>query len=331
MEHRGHESNREDPASDVGDAELCARLASRHARTFTLASRLLPADKRRGAYAVYAFCRTADDIVDLAGYGHRTDVRSRLEAYRASMHRAFEEPSDDPVLRELVHAVSAFAIPRGALDELVDGVLRDLDPTSYERWEDLASYCEGVASSVGEMCAAIFGVAGGPTERSEAVARARTLGLAMQLTNILRDVGEDARRGRCYFPAEELALFDLTRDDVLKGQMTQRWDRWRSFMAFQIARARSLYRESLPGIALLCPDARRCAMACASGYAEILSVIERMDYDSFSRRAVVQPGVFLRVLARSFLMRPPRLPDAGDRLLSGTRKIPMNVGDRSHA
>lgn len=300
----------------TSDAEVCERVAARHARTFALASRLLPVPKRRGAYAVYAFCRTADDIVDLSAAGGTHDVRERLAAFRADMHRAFEQPSSDPVLRELVWAVGEFRVSRDALEELLDGVERDLQPTSYRTWDDLTAYCAGVASSVGEMCAAIFGVPGGPEDRARAVAHARTLGLAMQITNILRDVGEDTRRGRCYFPSEELAMFDLSPQDVLLNRLAARWDRWRSFVAFQVARARTLYQDALPGIALLERDAQRCALACAAGYAEILSVIEEMDYDSVSRRAIVSPRAFVRVLTQSYLLRLPRLPDAGDALLS---------------
>lgn len=313
------------------DAKVCERVASTHARTFTLASRLLPVAKRRGAYAVYAYCRTADDIVDLATTDANADVRAALTGYRASMHRAFEQRSSDPVLRELVWAVAEFGVPRGALDELLDGVERDLAPVAYNSWDELAAYCEGVASSVGEMCTAIFGVPGGPEQRRAAVGHARTLGLAMQLTNILRDVGEDARRGRCYFPADDLAMFDLSRRDVLENRLAERWNRWQSFVAFEVARARMLYRDALPGIALLARDAQRCALACAAGYAEILSVIEQMNYDTISRRAVVSPRGLFRVLTQACLLRAPRLPDAGDALLLSLGQRASALGGRSRA
>src|SRR5690606_1019222 len=107
-----------------------------------------------------------------------------------------------------------------------------------------------------------------------------TLGVAMQLTNILRDVGEDARRGRCYLPDEDLAMFGLTRDEVLQDPDLASDERWRPFMAFEIGRARALYQAATPGIWLLAPDAQRCASACARGYASILSAIERLDYDT---------------------------------------------------
>jgi phytoene synthase len=134
------------------------------------------------------------------------------------------------------------------------------------------------------MCTHVFGVEGDDGVRARARRYARTLGVAMQLTNILRDVGEDARHGRCYLPEDELAEFGLSREAVLAGGLGGD-ERWRSFMAFQIGRARSLYESALPGIALLAPDARRCAAACALGYAAILGAIEEIDYDTYRERA----------------------------------------------
>jgi phytoene synthase len=136
------------------------------------------------------------------------------------------------------------------------------------------------------MCTHVFGVTGGPATRERALRYARTLGIAMQLTNILRDVGEDAARGRCYLPEEDLATFGLTRDDVLaSGTVLARDPRWRALMTFEIRRARALYDAAIPGIALLAPDAQRCASACARGYAGILGAIEANGYDTVSARA----------------------------------------------
>ncbi len=292
----------------LDDAAVCEQIAFAHARTFALASHLLPRAKRRAAYAIYAFCRTADDIVDVTGAGTSPDAAAAgLGAWRAAVRDALEHDAPHPVLRELRAAVVDFGVPAGAIEALLDGVERDLRPQRYASWPELARYCEGVASSVGEMCVAVFGVVGGPAETERARHHARTLGLAMQVTNILRDVGEDAARGRCYLPAEELALFDLTHDDVLSHHLEDRRDAWRAFMAFQVARARLFYRDALPGIALLERDAQRCALACATGYAEILSAIEQIGYTTFARRAVVRPTVMLRVLTRSWLRRPPAL------------------------
>jgi len=180
--------------------------------------------------------------------------------------------------------------------ELLDGVARDVEPEIYETWDDLESYCEGVASTVGVMCAHVFGVPGGPRQLEIATGHARTLGVAMQLTNILRDVGEDARNGRCYLPTEELKRFSLDRSEVLDGRSLAGDPRWNRLMTFEIARARSLYERALPGISMLSSDSQRCAAACAIGYAAILDALEQINYDSVSTRASVGTVARLGIL-----------------------------------
>ncbi|MBI3792169.1 MAG: phytoene/squalene synthase family protein [Gemmatimonadetes bacterium] len=252
--------------STASDAAHCARIVKHHARTFALASRFLPAPKQRAAYALYAFCRVADDMVDLAVERHETGTQKKLAEYDRTLLRTYNVPLD--VLRELVA-----------------GVARDLAPVRYPTWGELARYCEGVASTVGEMCTHVFGVVGGTEVRERALRYARILGVAMQLTNILRDVGEDAGRGRCYLPDDDLALFGLTPADILGGRLTAEDERWRPFMAFEVGRARALYEMARPGIALLAPDSQRCATACAVGYAGILGAIEGIGYDTLQVRA----------------------------------------------
>ena len=274
-------------AGRATDAQVAADVVRRHARTFSLAARLLPPEKRRAAFALYAFCRVADDLVDVAATGGDTAaVRRTLDECDERLCAAHRgEPAVDPVLRELQRAVQAYGVPLEVLRGLVAGVRRDLEPVRYRNWAELAVYCEGVASTVGEMCTHVFGVPGGSAARAKALRYARTLGIAMQLTNILRDVGEDAARGRCYLPADDLALFDLTPGEVLAGRLRARDARWRAFMTFQIGRARALYAMAQPGIALLAPDAQRCAIACSTGYAGILGAIEALGFDSLQHRA----------------------------------------------
>jgi phytoene synthase len=282
------------------DARVCQRIALRHARTFSLASKLLPERKRRGAFAVYATCRTADDIVDASGLQGQDGVQA-LRHFRDSAFRALEQRADEPILRELSRARREFDVPIEALNELFEGLERDLHDPEFETWSDLEKYCEGVAGSVGEMCCAIFGVAAdaGP-KASTAISCARTLGVAMQLTNILRDVGEDAERGRCYLPTMDLGRYSLDRKEVVSGAVRVAGDSWRAFMAFQIERARELYRQAIPGIPLLQSDAQRCALACATGYAKILDAIEQSDYDTFSRRVSASRLTLLGVAWRSW-------------------------------
>ena len=151
------------------------------------------------------------------------------------------------------------------------------------------------------MCCAVFGVADDLGSRAASVvASGRTLGVAMQLTNVLRDVGEDAERGRCYLPADELQRFGLTREQVLVGNVSRDEDSWKALLAFQVARARALYRQALPDIHRLQLDSRRCALACASGYSKILDAIEDAGYDTMSRRVSVSRLTLLGVAWRSW-------------------------------
>ncbi|MCU0624688.1 MAG: phytoene/squalene synthase family protein [Gemmatimonadaceae bacterium] len=271
------------------DAVVCAEIVRKHARTFHLASRFLPSEKRRAAYGLYAFCRVADDMVDEAKASGDQSIGAKLAEYDRTLTSTVHDgrPANDAVFRELQWAVGTYGIPEQVLHELVAGVARDLEPVRYATWAELARYCEGVASTVGEMCTYVFGVPAGASARERALKYARTLGVAMQLTNILRDVGEDAQRGRCYFPDEDLAAFGLTRGEILQDRALARDERWAPFMAFQIGRARTLYEMARPGIALLAPDAQKCATACAVGYAGILDAIEARGYDTITARARV--------------------------------------------
>ncbi len=269
------------------DALQCERIVRRHARTFTLASYFLPSGKRRAVYAFYAFCRVADDIVDSADFTERKITARKLQTHRRDLSEALEGRPRGPVFREVLRAVREFSIPSPVMFELLDGVARDIDPETYETWDELEQYCEGVASTVGVMCAHVFGVPGGQRQLDVAIGHARTLGVAMQLTNILRDVGEDARTGRCYLPTEELRRFSIEPEEVLERRTLADDPRWNRLMTFEIARARTLYEQALPGISMLAEDSQRCAAACAIGYAAILDALEQINYDSVSIRASV--------------------------------------------
>ena len=303
----------DDPQSSA-DALHCESITRAHARTFALASNFLPARRRRGVYAVYAFCRLADDIVDCADEREGALLAAELERYRAGVAETIAGRPEGPVFRELWRTIQEFDVPVSALEELLSGVACDLQPARYATWAELTGYCEGVASSVGSMCTDIFGVEGadgvhrGDAVRERALRYARTLGVAMQLTNILRDVGEDAARGRCYLPDADLATFGLNADRVLHDPTLKHDPRWAQLMRHEIARARALYRAASPGIALLAPESQRCARACADGYAAILGAIEMNGYDSFTVRARV--GSFARAgllwtVWRSGAERPP--------------------------
>jgi 15-cis-phytoene synthase len=306
---------------NTADADICARITRTHGRTFALASHLFPAAKKRGAYALYAFCRVADDIVDAAVEAPTEAERARhaaaLGEYRAEFESLLAEREGGaprigtphrPMFRELRWTIDTFDVPIAPLRELLDGVAMDLAPVAYADWPALERYCNGVASSVGEMCTHVFGLSRGASFTT-AIPLGRTLGTAMQLTNILRDIGEDARRGRCYLPLDELTACGLTPHDVLThgsradGSLA-RDPRWHRLMELQIRRARALYAEGERGIPLLHPDAQGCAAACASGYAGILGVIERAGFDTLSQRARVSRMARAQILWGAWRNRP---------------------------
>jgi phytoene synthase len=188
------------------------------------------------------------------------------------------------------HARQQYRVPSRYAEQLIDGVARDLAQTRYQTFAELASYCYGVASTVGLMSMHIVGFAG-----DEAIPYAIKLGVALQMTNILRDVGDDWRAGRVYLPQDELAQFGLSEQDLAAGAVTERW---RAFMRFQIDRTRRLYAESAPGIGLLHQDGRFAIAAAADLYRGILDAIEQADYDVFSHRAYVGTWGKLRMLPR---------------------------------
>lgn len=261
----------------------CAALTAAHSRTFSAATRLLPPDKRRAMHALYAFCRRSDDIVDGAGL----DAEVVLAAWRERA-AAPAPPPADLVAVAWANARYRYGIPPGYADQLIAGVARDEQQTRYATFAELATYAYGVASTVGLMCMHIIGFTG-----PEAIPYAVKLGVALQLTNILRDVGEDWRMGRVYLPQDELAAYGLSERDLARGQVDARW---RAFMRFQRARARRLYDEAWPGIALLERDGRLAVAAAVTFYRAILDDIAAHDDDVFARRAHVSTWGKLRRL-----------------------------------
>jgi len=261
----------------------CDALTALHSRSFHLASALLPPGKRRAARALYAFCRVSDDIVDCA----TDNVEQSLTRWRANVLNA-NPPAEDLVAVAWTHARLRYDVPLRYAEQLIDGVARDVHQNRYQSFDDLTAYCYGVASTVGLMSMHIIGHAG-----AHAIPYAIKLGVALQLTNILRDVAEDWRVGRIYLPLDELSAFDLCEEDIARGEVTERW---RAFMRFQIERNRKLYAEAMPGISLLDPNGRFAITAAAELYEAILADIEQHDYDIFTRRAFVSKWGKLRML-----------------------------------
>jgi phytoene synthase len=261
----------------VAAYDYCRGVAREHARSFYFCAQFLPAPKRRAIYAVYALCRHIDDVVDRAASHPDRDPRAMLEAWRSKLRDA--GPDDHPALRAWRDASTAFGVDPELAEELMRGVLMDLTVSRYATFAELEVYCYRVASVVGLMTSEIFGYSD-PRALDHAVA----LGTAMQLTNICRDVGEDARLGRIYLPVDELERFGVQEEAIFERRVD---DRFVALMRFQLDRARRLYGAAEPGIDLLSADCRYTVRLSSRIYARILERIERNGYDVLSRRAYV--------------------------------------------
>jgi 15-cis-phytoene synthase len=268
----------------------CQAITKANSKTFYMASSLLPPSKRWAVQALYAFCRLTDDIVDR---GH-SDSGLRLEQWEKQILQPSSFLSSHSTSFESLVALAwhdarkRYSVPSLYVEQLVRGVASDLRKNRYATFNELVSYCYGVACTVGLMSMHIVGHDG-----PQAMPYAIRLGVALQLTNILRDVGEDWRMGRLYLPKEELDAFGLTESDIESGLVTEKW---RKFMRFQVERVRIIYASAMPGIAMLHPDGRFAIAAAAELYQAILVEIEKSDYDVFSRRAVVSKWDKLRRL-----------------------------------
>jgi phytoene synthase len=264
---------------------FCEQVIRQHSKSFFFSTQFLPADKRRSVRALYAFCRTTDDIVDNS---HGDPARSLAEWVHQV--RAPNPVPHDPVLVAWHDTRIQHQLQAELVDELLAGVAMDLTINRYATFADLWLYCYRVASVVGLLSMGITGASAG------AVPYAIKLGVALQLTNILRDVGEDARRGRVYLPQEDLARFGLTADDILQQTYDERFQ---AMMQFQVERAHRLYDESWAGIALLEPDSRLGVAAAARIYQGILDSLVTNNYDAYTRRAYLT--------LRQKLLRLPRI------------------------
>ncbi len=252
----------------------CDQIIAQYSKSFYMASSLLPPQKRIAARVLYAFCRVSDNIVDLPS----KDPEATLQQWRSRTLERHPSPSD-LIAIAWADVQYRYRIPKIYAEQLIDGVAIDLIKNRYETFPELAQYAYGVASTVGLMVMHIIGF-----NNDAAIPYAIKLGLALQITNILRDVGEDLSNGRIYLPQEELDQFGLTEADLEAGRVTQNW---KAFMQFQIDRNRQLYREAAPGIRMLHKDGRFAIAAAAKFYAGILNAIEANQYDVFHKRAAV--------------------------------------------
>ncbi|MGH7170612.1 MAG: phytoene/squalene synthase family protein, partial [Gemmataceae bacterium] len=252
----------------------CERVARREAGNFYHAFRLLPATQRRAMCALYAFMRRTDDLTD--GPETVAEKTLALANWRRQLDSTLAGIYHHPLQPAFHHTVVSYGIPRRYLDDALDGVGMDLDTNRYDTFADLYRYCYRVASVVGLACIHIWGFA---DER--ATDYAESAGIALQLTNILRDLGEDAARGRVYLPREDLERFGYRIEDLEQGR---RDERFRELMRFQVARARSYYQAAEPLADLLTPAGRAVFLVMLRTYRGLLEAIEQRGYDVFSSR-----------------------------------------------
>jgi len=269
----------------------CMRVARTEARNFYYSFTVLTPEKKAAMCAIYAFMRHSDDVSDEeAPDGGRG---ARMAAWRAALDRALAgDYGDDPILPAFHDTVKRYAIPERLFHELIDGVEMDLTETRYETFEDLHRYCYLVAGVVGLVCLYVWGFDGG----DKAYAPAEACGLAFQLTNILRDVKEDAERGRIYLPQEDLRRFGCTDEDVLHGVFTEPL---RELIRFEAVRAREYYERALPLMEMIHPEGRPTFVIMYRIYRGLLDRIEERRYDVFSMRARLSTARKIGIVARA--------------------------------
>ena len=282
--------------SELSDAyAACREINAAHGRTYYLATRLLPASRRPAVHALYGFARLADDIVDTP----RADPAAQLDELAAAVKDAFAGRPGTPVLLALADTVHRYGIDQGLFDDFLVSMRMDLAVTGYATMADLSAYMRGSAAAIGLQMLPVLGTVG-PEEPARAPARA--LGEAFQLTNFLRDVGEDLDRGRLYLPADELAAFGVDRDRLVWTRATGKPDpKVRRAIAHLVGYTRAVYRRAEPGIAMLRPESRPCVRVATTLYRGILDEIQDAGYEVLNRRAVVPLRRRLRVAGTGLL------------------------------
>lgn len=267
----------------------CRSVTRVHAKTFYFATRFLPYHKQRGIFALYALCRYLDDLVDeaedllLQEKLTLQDIEQRIEEWRRNINSVFDgQHIDHPVLLAIRDTLKHFSIDAKYPLELLEGVSTDLVKDRYNNFEELYKYSYQVAAVVGLMTTDVFGFSG-----EKAKLHAEHLGIAMQLTNILRDIGEDLDRNRIYLPQDDLKTYGVSEEALFSREITPEF---KSLMAFQIERARYYYKSAAMGIPMLSKDSRLPVALALQNYSKILDEIESLDYAVLTKRAYLNFG-----------------------------------------
>jgi 15-cis-phytoene synthase len=285
--------------------QYCESVTRKHAKSFYFASKFLPKEKRKPIYALYALCRHIDDEIDKARIDDEKSASQEIEKWRSELNRLYRQGeisyenvsknvvfedcfSQDSTVSDLTHSrllilmawkevLSRYPIPLSLLLELIKGVLMDTYVKRYDTFQQLYVYCYRVASTVGLMSSEIFGY-----KDREALFYAEAMGIAMQMTNILRDIGEDALMNRIYLPQEDLQGFGVSEQQIFQNEVNKNFI---ELMKFEIERTREFYKKAEKGIPLLEKDTRFTVLVASRIYAKILDEIEKQNYDVFRRRA----------------------------------------------
>jgi phytoene synthase len=292
------------PVSVDESYQLCRQITAKYAKTFYLGTLLMSKAKRPAIWAIYAWCRRTDELVD--GPAAAITTPETLDKWEQQLESIFAGRPVDNFDVALVDTLQRFPMDIQPFRDMIAGQRMDLHRSRYENFDELYLYCYRVAGTVGLMSTAVMGVDTkqntAPWNRNQLpyvpTEEAIALGIASQLTNILRDVHEDARRGRIYIPLEDLARFNYTEQDLFKGVVDERW---RSLMRFLIARTRQFYQKAEKGISYLCPDARLPVWAALMQYSQILEKIEHNDYNVFSQRVYVPQWQKIRSIPLAWL------------------------------
>ena len=297
------------PSLDVA-FEACRLETAAWAKTFYLGTLLMPPAKRRAIWAIYVWCRRTDELMDSPEAQGRpvAELAQRLDAWELRTRALFSGEVRDGLDLALRDTLSRYPQPIQPYLDMIEGMRMDLACHRYATFADLELYCYRVAGTVGLMTQEVMGVDPAYTsdpwsERPDTSDAAVALGIANQLTNILRDVGEDRERGRIYLPLDELERFGYSEQDLLAGVLN---DNWRALMRFQLGRARAWFARSEAGVRWLAPDARWPVWASLRLYRGILDVIEQHDYDVFRKRAYVPRAGKLLDLPFSYMVAQAR-------------------------
>jgi phytoene synthase len=290
--------------------EACRLETAEWAKTFYLGTLLMPPQKRRAIWAIYVWCRRTDELMDSPEAQARPvhELAERLDQWEQRTRDLFDGVVRDGLDLVMRDTLERYPQPLQAYLDMIEGQRMDLQHHRYATFDDLELYCYRVAGTVGLMTQEVMGLDAAYTtapwsDRPDTSQAAVALGIANQLTNILRDVGEDRARGRIYLPLEDLERFQYSEQDLLAGTLN---DNWRALMRFQLERAREWFARSEAGVRWLAPDARWPVWASLRLYRGILDVIEQHNYDVFNKRAYVPKAGKLIDLPFSYMVAQVR-------------------------